>query len=90
MLSAIDTWRVFPDGRMETTFRLRANLTWHDGEPLSGADFVFAWRVYTNPDLGTARNDAERSIMANGFRQVGFEVDEAAYTPVQARDNQAN
>jgi peptide/nickel transport system substrate-binding protein len=49
-----DTWRVFPDGTMETTFRLRPDLRWHDGEPLSGADFVFAWRVYTNPELGTA------------------------------------
>src|SRR5581483_6945492 len=28
-----DTWRVFPDGRMETTFRLRPNLTWQDGQP---------------------------------------------------------
>src|SRR5438094_10553337 len=29
-----DTWRVFPDGRMETTYRLRSGLTWHDGGPL--------------------------------------------------------
>jgi ABC-type oligopeptide transport system substrate-binding subunit len=40
-------------------------------------------------NIGSERNNAERSIMANGFRQVGFEVDEAAYTPVQARDNEA-
>src|SRR4051812_46693269 len=26
-----DTWRVLPDGRMETTYRLHENLTWHDG-----------------------------------------------------------
>src|SRR5439155_21660349 len=25
-----DTWRVLPDGRMETTYRLRPNLTWQD------------------------------------------------------------
>ena len=30
-----DTWRVLPDGRMETTYRLRANLTWQDGTPFS-------------------------------------------------------
>src|SRR4029453_6518630 len=29
-----DAWRVFPDGRMETTYRLRPNLTWQDGTPL--------------------------------------------------------
>ena len=47
-----DTWRVFPDGRMETIYRLRPNLRWHDGTPLSAEDFVFAWRVYSNPELG--------------------------------------
>lgn len=49
-----DTWRVFPDGRMETTYRLKPNLTWQDGLPLSGEDFVFGWRVYATPDLGLA------------------------------------
>jgi len=47
-----DTWRVFPDGRMETTYRLRPNLTWHDGTPLTADDFVFTWRVYSHPGLG--------------------------------------
>jgi len=46
------TWQVFPDGRMETTHRLRPNLTWQDGQPLTAEDFVFAWKVYTNPNLG--------------------------------------
>ncbi len=48
------TWRVFPDGRMETTYRLKPNLTWHDGTPLSGEDFAFAWRVYAAPEFGAA------------------------------------
>ncbi|MBM2813105.1 MAG: 4-phytase, partial [Chloroflexi bacterium] len=48
-----DSWRVFPDGRMETTYRLRPALTWQDGTPLSAEDFVFAWRVYMTPDFGT-------------------------------------
>jgi ABC-type transport system substrate-binding protein len=49
-----DSWRVSPDGRMETTYRLRPNLTWHDGAPLTAADFLFAWQVYRTPDFGTA------------------------------------
>ena len=49
-----DDWRVLPDGRMETTHRLRANLSWHDGTPLSAEDFVFSWRVYTRAELGQA------------------------------------
>lgn len=49
-----DSWRVAPDGRMETTYRLRPQLTWHDGTPLTAEDFVFAFRVYSSRDYGTA------------------------------------
>jgi len=47
-----DSWRVFPDGGMETTYRLKPNLTWHDGSALTADDFVFAWRIYTSPEFG--------------------------------------
>jgi peptide/nickel transport system substrate-binding protein len=47
-----DSWRVFPDGRMETTYRLKPSLVWHDGAALSAEDFVFAYRVYLTPGLG--------------------------------------
>ena len=49
-----DSWRVFPDGTMETRYRLKPNLTWHDGAPLTTADFVFAWKVYTNAEITAA------------------------------------
>jgi peptide/nickel transport system substrate-binding protein len=49
-----ETWRVFPDGRMETTYRLKPNLTWHDGTPLIASDFVFTHQVYGTQDLGQA------------------------------------
>src|SRR5205823_288854 len=49
-----DTWRVFPDGRMETTYRLKPGLSWHDGAPLTAEDFVFTADVYRYPDYGTA------------------------------------
>lgn len=47
-----DSWQVFPDGRMETRYRLKPNLTWHDGTPFSAQDYVFAWQVYSRPELG--------------------------------------
>lgn len=50
-----DTWRVLPGGEMETTYRLRQGLTWHDGQPLTSDDFVFAWKAYTEPGLGVFR-----------------------------------
>ncbi len=49
------TWRVFPDGTMETSYRLRPNLTWHDGQPMTAEDWVFAWRVYATPEFGVAQ-----------------------------------
>lgn len=49
-----DSWRVFPDGRMETTWKLKPGLTWHDGTSLSAEDFAFSWRVYSSPQLGVS------------------------------------
>lgn len=57
-----DSWRVFPDGRMETTWRLRPNLTWHDGAPLTSDDFVFAWEVYSSPGVGIAGRSPQNLI----------------------------
>lgn len=47
-----DDWRVFPDGRMQTTYHLRPNLVWHDGTPLTAEDFVFAYRLLSAPEVG--------------------------------------
>jgi peptide/nickel transport system substrate-binding protein len=47
-----ESWRVSPDGSMETTYKLRSGLTWHDGTPLTAADFAFAMRVYGSSALG--------------------------------------
>ncbi len=47
-----DSWRILPQGGMETSYQLRPGLTWHDGQPLTARDFVFAWGVYTTPEFG--------------------------------------
>ncbi|HEY3118567.1 MAG TPA: ABC transporter substrate-binding protein [Chloroflexota bacterium] len=49
-----DSWKVFPDGSMETTYHLKPGIIWHDGTPLDAADFVFAWQVYSSPASGGA------------------------------------
>src|SRR5215212_5346804 len=49
-----DTWRVFPDGRMETTYTLRPGLTWHDGAPFTTQDMVLSWRMAKHPDFGVS------------------------------------
>ena len=55
-----DTWRVFPDGQMQTIYRLRSGLTWHDGQPLDANDYVFAKRVNANGNSGARASRAER------------------------------
>lgn len=48
-------WRVSPDGRMETTWRLNARVTWHDGTPLTSADLVFTSQVSQDRELPIRR-----------------------------------
>jgi len=55
-------WRVLPDGRMDTVHRLKANVTWHDGQPLTAEDFAFAFRVYSTPEFGASESGAFRLI----------------------------
>jgi peptide/nickel transport system substrate-binding protein len=51
-------WKVFPDGRMVTTWKLKPNVLWHDGTPLTSADLVFTMSVVTDPDLAEWNNVA--------------------------------
>src|SRR5688572_6444242 len=57
-----DSWQVFPDVRMETIYRLKPNLTFHDGQPLTSEDFAFSWRVYTTPDFAVATSTPQGLI----------------------------
>ncbi len=59
-----DTWRLNPDGTMDTTWRLHPNVTWHDGTPLTTADLLFAFRVFKDPELPTRVEEAGR-LMAS-------------------------
>lgn len=49
-------WRVFPDGRMEVTWKLRPDVLWHDGTPLTAADFAFGLQVASDPELAIRRS----------------------------------
>lgn len=48
-------WKVFPDGRMETTHPIRPNAMWHDGTPLTGEDLRFTITVLSDKDLSQFR-----------------------------------
>ena len=45
------TWRVFPDGRMETTWTIRQGALWHDGTPFTAQDLVFTARLSQDRDM---------------------------------------
>ena len=56
------TWKVFDNGRMETTYRLRAGITWHDGTPLTTADLTFTFGAILNPELPAENREPEKFI----------------------------
>lgn len=59
---AAGTWVTRPDGTMQTTYRLRPNVTWHDGAPFTARDVVFAWGVTKDPDGGMSERSIARLI----------------------------
>ena len=56
------TWVVRPDGTMQTTYPIRAGVTWHDGKPLTARDFVFAWTVTLDKELPISQQNVARQI----------------------------
>lgn len=44
-----ESWSADPAGKVYTV-RLRSNLTWQDGEPLTADDVVFTYHTIQNPD----------------------------------------
>src|SRR2546427_10609204 len=55
------SWKVLPDGRMETTYKLRST-SWHDGESLTVDDVVFTWQAIMNPNLTATDHEPEKYI----------------------------
>ena len=46
-----ERWDVTPDS-LEYTFHLRSNACWSNGEPVTSADFIYAWRRALLPETG--------------------------------------
>jgi peptide/nickel transport system substrate-binding protein len=55
-------WRLLADGRMETTWRIRAGAQWHDGTPFTSADAAFTLQVVGDRELPALGNVAYASI----------------------------
>lgn len=57
-------WRVFADGRMETTWTIRAGAQWHDGTAFTSDDLVFTAMVVQDKQLTEFADVAFDSIDA--------------------------
>src|SRR5439155_22932948 len=49
-------WTVFPDGRMETRWRIREGVVWQDGTPFTADDLVFTATVGQDSEIPLFRN----------------------------------
>ena len=49
-------WKLLPDGRMETSWRIRDGARWHDGTPLTTADLLFTAMVARDRELTVFRD----------------------------------
>ena len=45
------TWRINPDGSMDTTWKIHPNVRWHDGRPLTSTDLLFTFGGSTDTEL---------------------------------------
>lgn len=74
------TWDRSEDGAT-VTFRLRDDVSWHDGEPVTAADVAFTFRTARNPNVGAAmahRFSAWDSVEVLGDHELRFHVDPSA------------
>src|SRR5436309_14139887 len=55
-------WKVFPDGRMEVTFRIRDGARWHDSQPLTTEDLLFSVEAGRDPDVAVFNDPAYELI----------------------------
>lgn len=58
-----ESWEVSADG-LTWTFRLRDDICWSDGSPVTAADFVFAWQRLTDPAADCPEGDLLAGVVA--------------------------
>lgn len=56
------TWTLFPDGKMETTWKLRPGVVWHDGTTFTADDVLFSFEVGRDRDIPNGNQATIRLI----------------------------
>ncbi|HEY3354530.1 MAG TPA: ABC transporter substrate-binding protein [Polyangia bacterium] len=74
-----DAVRFLADGALAVRWRLKANLRWSDGQPVTAHDVEFACRAEPHPQLQGVRVENEREVvltwkdrLAEGFKPPGI------------------
>jgi peptide/nickel transport system substrate-binding protein len=68
-----ESWNVAPDNKT-WTFKLRKNLRWSDGAPLTADDVVFTWNdIIYNPNINNVMRDG---FIINGKKFIVTKVDD--------------
>lgn len=75
-----ESWSFSEDGR-ELTFRLRTDVRWSDGVPVTAGDVRFTWQAQTSPDVAWNYADFKegiRDVEVIDEHTVRFHFDRAA------------
>jgi len=49
-------WKLLPDGKMETTWKIRENARWHDGNPVTTDDLLFTMALGRDREMPIFRD----------------------------------
>lgn len=55
-----ETWRANADGTMDTIWKLRPGVKWHDGTPFTSADLLFTFTARKDPGAGILLQESGR------------------------------
>lgn len=58
------TWVVNGDGTMDTTWRLRSGVSWHDGTPFTADDLVFGLRLFSDTEFPVPPTEHVRQMQS--------------------------
>jgi peptide/nickel transport system substrate-binding protein len=82
-----DALRFLADGRLEVTWKLRPNLKWSDGKPLTADDLDFALKVSPDPRIDEVRVASPRELVVRFKDRVAAALDNITPLPKHALED---
>ncbi len=76
-----DSLRFLADGKLEVTWRLRPNLRWSDGQPLTAEDLRFALQVSPDPRIVDVRVDGPLVLVVRYADRVAIALESLTPLP---------